>query len=210
MEFERFPGYFKEYRWEGKHHLYGYPADSYPEFQWISSLERRFEWLLENSSSKNTASIYLVKEMIEWGGSQNGVLQKFEDRLGEVNLYQVEQDIFNNIDCPREAIKSALEVPGLGLTYASKMLRFIKPDIYGALDSRIRAALLKEEQLGKIYDGNKKSMVDGYCDFLDLLNGIKQELESRGIEKPGAPSIPDSSWRAADIEMALFRWAEDL
>ncbi len=87
------------------------------------------------------------------------------------------------------------------------MLRFVKLEIYGALDSRIRAALLKEGMLKKIYDGNTNSMVKGYCEFIDLLSSIKYELDARGIEKPSSSSSVNNAWRSADIEMALFRWA---
>ena len=67
-----FPQYFMGYRWEDKHHLFVYPADQYPEFGWISSLEPRFSWLKSNHKQKHTAAIYLLTEMIQWGGSQNG------------------------------------------------------------------------------------------------------------------------------------------
>ena len=88
MELNEFPDYYEQYNWNGKHKLYGYPEDIYPEFSWISSLESRFIWLRDNSKNHRTASKYLVQEMIEWGGSQNGVLQKFNDGTGEVNLYK--------------------------------------------------------------------------------------------------------------------------
>lgn len=144
MDLQLFPNYYEQYRWNGKHKLFGYPADSFPEFNWIASLEARFSWLRNNSSLEQTASKYLVQEMIEWGGSQNGVLQKFNDASGEVNLYNCVQEIIKNINSPRDAILSALQLPGLGLTYASKFLRFMEPGKYGALDSRIRDALLKK------------------------------------------------------------------
>ena len=78
-DLNNFPNYFQTYIWEDKHKLFGYPADSYPDFEWIYSLENRFEWLRNNYIIANTAAIYLIQEMIQWGGSQNGVLQKFDD-----------------------------------------------------------------------------------------------------------------------------------
>ena len=151
--------------------------------------------------------------MIQWGGSQNGVLQKFDDGLGEVNLFQHIEQIVNNLATPELDIKSALLVPGMGLTYASKMLRFFDPNVYGALDSRVRKALTERAPtaISKIYDSNITSMVDGYAMFIEYLASLKSELERAAIVRP-ACELPlgngNTSWRAADIEMALFRWAE--
>lgn len=208
MELSKFPDYYKQYSWNGKHKLFGYAPDSYPDFPWISSLEKRFAWLCDNCVEQKTASKYLLKEMIEWGGSQGGVLQKFNDRSGEVNLFELVQNIIANLDSSKEAITSSLSLPGLGLTYASKFLRFMKPEKYGALDSRIRSALLKHNLLTKIYDGNLNSMVEGFLEFQTLLNQLKNKLENQQVKKPACSLTQTGYWRISEIEMALFRWAE--
>jgi hypothetical protein len=199
-----FPMYYMEYSWEGKHKLFGYPADSFPDFSWIKSLEKRFNWLRENCEVSNTASIYLIREMIEWGGSQNGVLQKFSDGCGEVNLYLLIREVIRNLDEPENAIRCALAFPGLGLTYASKLLRFMRPEVYGALDSRIRRALLNQNLLPIIYDGNLNSMITGYLDFLTLLNHLNNQLQKQAIRKPDCNLSGTGIWRPSEIEMALF------
>jgi hypothetical protein len=208
MELTRFPDYYQQYSWNGKHKLFGYPSDSYSDFHWINSLEKRFIWLCNNSEEQNTASKYLIQEMIEWGGSQNGVLQKFNDGSGEVNLLELVQEIIDSLDSPERAITNSLSLPGLGLTYASKLLRFMKPEKYGALDSRIRGALLKGNLLRKINDGNFNSMVNGYLEFLKLLNNLKSQLEDQRVKKPDCSLSNTGLWRPSEIEMALFRWAE--
>src|SRR3990172_4894502 len=109
IEYEKFPGYYMNYLWSGKHKLFGYPPDSFPEFNWIASLEKRFQWVVKNYAANNSASKYLLQEMIEWGGSQNGVLQKFNDASGEVNLFEVVGDVINNLSSPKKAISSALQ-----------------------------------------------------------------------------------------------------
>jgi hypothetical protein len=103
-----------------------------------------------------------------------------------------------------------LDIPGLGLTYASKLLRFLDPDRYGALDGRIRKALskLSPSPLPKIFDGNKQSMTSGYCAFSEYLEGLGRELLTNGIPFPSELE-ERSSWRAADMEMALFQWASN-
>lgn len=207
-ELNNFPEYYQNYSWEGKHRLFGYPADSYPDFPWIASLEARFIWLRENSQARNTASIYLLREMIEWGGSQNGVLQKFTDGSGEINLYLLIQDVIQNLNDPNNAIRAALNIPGLGLTYASKLLRFMKPGLYGALDLRIRSALSQRGLLPRIYDGHINSMVAGYMAFLELVNNLNAKLKEREIRKPDCNLSDTGIWRPSEIEMAIFRWAE--
>jgi hypothetical protein len=212
----RFPEYFEGYEWNNKHHLYGYPADSFENFSWITSLEQRFEWLKNNHARANTASIYLVREMIQWGGSQNGVLQKFDDRIGEINLYECMKDIIGTLENTNAAIEKALKMPGMGLTYSSKLLRFLDPEKYGALDNRVRKAIEKhageiEIKIPDITDGNVNSMIKGYSAFINYVEWLKGQLENAGIARP-ACALPrgnsETGWRAADVEMALFRWAE--
>lgn len=66
--------------------------------------------------------------MIHWGGSQNGVLEKFELQLGTYNLAHAFERIRAVLDSPKDAISAALDIPGVGLSYASKLLRFIRPE----------------------------------------------------------------------------------
>jgi hypothetical protein len=127
IDYSKFPEYYENYVWSGKHKLFGYPPDAFPEFRWIASLEHRFAWVVRNYPANNSASKYLLREMIEWGGSQNGVLQKFNDGCGEVNLFTIIHEVVNNLSDPSRAISSALGLPGFGLAYASKLLRFMQP-----------------------------------------------------------------------------------
>jgi hypothetical protein len=60
------------------------------------------------------ASAYILKEMIQWGGSQNGTLQKFEDGAAEVNLQQLMLNTISNLSDTEKAISCALDFPGMG------------------------------------------------------------------------------------------------
>lgn len=211
-DLKKFPEYYRSYSWDAKHSLYGYPADAYSKFEWISSLEGRFHWLRLHCKSDNTASIYLLKEMIQWGGSQNGTLQKFEDGIEQHNLQQLMLNTVSNLGSPDKAISAALKFPGMGLTYASKMLRFLDPERYGALDSRIRKAFGDKipGTLPKIYDSLDQSMVNGYVAFTKYMNDIKAQLDAANICRPKCElplGVGSAQWRSADIEMALFGWA---
>jgi len=206
MDVDRFPEWYKAYCWEGRSHaLFGYPPDQYPAFEWISSLEKRF---LHYRQHPDPAPLFLVREMIQWGGNQNGVLDKFDMDLGSYCLHKKLDAVRRNIQSPQDAIRAALDIPGLGLTYASKLLRFLDPERYGALDGRIRKSLskLSPPQLPKIHDSDVGSMTRGYCEFSKYLEHLRRELLKRGISLP-AGFGGQRSWRAADIEMALFHWA---
>lgn len=211
-DLKKFPEYFRAYNWNKKHKLFGYPEDKFDEFRWINSLENRFQWLKTNCVSEGTVSVYLLTEMIQWGGSQGGTLQKFEDGSGETNLHELMKNTISNLHNPTKAITAALKFPGMGLTYASKMLRFLEPEEYGALDRRIRDALVKRVPgvLPNIVDSSVPSMVAGYVAFTKYVNDYKSQLDAAGIVRPKCKlsvGIGSSEWRSADIEMALFEWA---
>jgi hypothetical protein len=205
LNISEIPELYKRYRWSDRHSLWGYRSDEFPNFDWISSLERRFSNLEAISSQP---PIYLIREMIHWGGSQNGVLEKFELQLGTYNLAHSFERIRAALDVPPDAIGAALDIPGMGLSYASKLLRFLRPETYGALDSQIRRFLLESRQgqpfLGRIFDGNRNSMVNGYAGFIQMLKELKASLEYAAIPRPGMTE-ERLAWRASDIEMALFQ-----
>lgn len=202
---------YKAYVWDAKHNLYGYPSDAYPEFRWMHSLEQRFAWLRQHAATE--AAPYLFQEMIQWGGSQNGVLQKIEDGAHEVCFSHAMQAVIQSLPNPSAAISAALEIPGLGLTYASKLLRFLDPKSYGALDSRIRKSLHSHHQWKdsegtevKIYDGNTPSMVQGYCLYLDELRQLRATMLAANVLCPNSSLNSTNAWRLADVELALFQY----
>jgi hypothetical protein len=200
------PDLYRRYQWNDRHALWGYGADRFPEFAWIGSLETRFGNLVASSP---TAPIYLVREMIHWGGSQNGVLEKFDTKLGQYSFADAFSSVVEALHEPERAINAALQIPGLGLSYASKLLRFLKPQIYGALDGQIRKSLDSiafNAPPPNIWDGNHRSMIRGYVWFIDALLELRLRLESASICRP-SDSNDVQPWRAADLEMAIFQRA---
>jgi hypothetical protein len=203
------PAAYSAYSWDAKHGLYGYPPDSFPNFCWIRSLERRFAWVRSRAGRPSGPSLF--KEMLQWGGSQNGVLQKFDDGVDEVCFADSFRSVISNLSLPAKAIESALRIPGLGLTYASKLLRFLDPERYGALDGRIRKGLGAQEWVNsygdeiRIHDSSVPSMVNGYCLYLIELTDLKFRLEESSIPCPRSEINDTGTWRLADIEMALFQ-----
>jgi hypothetical protein len=207
------PAAYSAYMWHAKHGLYGYPPDSFPDFHWILSLEHRFAWVRTNLGRPSAP--YLFKEMLQWGGSQNGVMQKFDDGVDEVCFADSLRSVIATLKVPASAIETSLGIPGLGLTYASKLLRFLDPQHYGALDSRIRKGLTAREWIDaggneiRISDGSVPSMVKGYCLYLDELTALKRQLHGASILCPDSAINKVGQWRLADIEMALFQYLTD-
>ncbi|WP_207002103.1 hypothetical protein [Trinickia mobilis] len=207
IEINDIPDLYKRYRWHNRHSLWGYDTDQFPSFEWISSLERRFARVVAVPPAETP--VYLIREMIHWGGSQNGVLEKFELQLGSYDLGQAFWKVCSALDDTEAAIDAALDIPGMGLSYASKLLRFLRPETYGALDSQIRRYLASaqlEVPFRRVFDGNRNSMREGYKSFISILSNLKDRLETSQALRPGEDNKP-LPWRAADIEMALFQLA---
>ncbi len=204
-----FPAFFRAYQWSNVNHAArGYPGDTFPDFLWIRSLEDRGVRLA--AQGVVACPTDYLREILAWGAGKNDPRMKFEAGLGNVALIEIIQQVVAHIDQPRAAIEASLQIPGFGLTYASKLLRFFDPARHGSLDGRIRAALLKAEMLPKIHDSYASSMIDGYVRFHGLCENLISALESQGIDRP-ACSMPSAAsatgWRIADVEMALFAWS---
>ena len=215
IDLSTFPEYFRKYEWSAKHALFGYPADRYREFRWIKDLESRAAWLRDEIVvGSEISGFYLVKDIIQWGGSQNGCLQKFEDGIGSICLREKIARVVASLAQPQAAISAAMDIPGLGLTYGSKLLRFLKPTCFGALDRRVRSALTAERPnapLGTVMpEMSDYNAVPAYVWFCEFTSDLMHQLEVNGIARPECELIPNSTntkWRAADVEMALFQWA---
>ena len=202
---------YRHYRWDKKHSLFGYPPDQYPEFRWMKSLETRFCWLMKSVQLTNAKpnALHLFREMVHWGGNQNGILQKFDDGVAEICFADAMNAVIDNLGCPEQAIRNALDIPGVGLTYASKLLRFLCPEKYGALDTRIRSGLTNSkwthgDRRVNIRDGDQQRMINGYTAYLAELKIMHDELSRQNVPCPISCLNPTEKWRLADIELALF------
>lgn len=192
--------YFKKYSWYGKHYMYGYPADTYPNFEWIRSLEKRFSYIRENTDLLKTETpTFLIKEVIKWGSSKKrDISPKFDDYVGSYCLSDILSNLIEALDDTEKAFGIAYSIPGFGRTYASKLLRFLDPDRYGALDYQIEKAIgLNIDKKMEILGGKASDKKDQYLAYIELLTHHKQEFNNRYQEK----------YRVADVEMALFQWS---
>jgi hypothetical protein len=93
------------------------------------------------------------------------------------------------------AIQKVSQIKGLGqLSFASKHLRFLRPDLCPVFDSRLQAALF--------YSCDST----GYASFAEDCLRVGQALAHRGAVNPW-PSRK-GQWYAADVEAAIFAFVQ--
>jgi hypothetical protein len=88
------------------------------------------------------------------------------------------------------AILAVTAMDGLGISFASKHLRLLRPDLCPVLDSRVRA-----------YFKYRKDAA-GYCRLQKDAINAAHALERAGVFNP--MQRPDGRWYAADIDMAVY------
>jgi hypothetical protein len=155
------------------------------------SLERQGERLLGAFADEELVAF--VRRVSEWGG-----YPKTAERVFDRNDFSEVRHRFENavealtMDDPhlKFALRELRCIRGLGVSFASKHLRLIRPDVCPVLDSVL------SERLG--YPLN----VSGYKRFSDACLSVGRRLKERGIENPMRRK--DQAWYAADVEMAVY------
>jgi hypothetical protein len=155
------------------------------------SLERQGRRLLGGFVDEEL--IVFVRRVSEWGG-----YPKTSQRVFECNDLSEVRRRFENaihaltVDDPHItfALRELRRIRGLGISFSSKHLRLLRPDVCPVLDS------ILSERLG--YPLN----VSGYKRFSDACRSVGKLLKERGIDNP--MSRRDHEWYAADVEMAVY------
>lgn len=216
-----------KYRWEGSFHKkLGREPDKWPEFKWIRDIERRTHGeLSENGHLSRDCAI----EIIKWGtGGRHGPLNianninDWEERTQcaytkkkEIpTVLENHRDIVNGVgEAYLELAIHKKNIKGLGLTYFSKILRFMNPDKFGARDAKFLSSLFKKGwkdangntfslNLGHYEDRKAEARAYGrFCWVLQVLAAYQNRI---GLLDDGKEK---RKWRAADIEMSLFGFA---
>ncbi len=162
--------------------------------------------LEDRISTKAIKEGYLSKkdviDVVKWGSKRRSpVIAALVDRHNKDSDIEVKTGaairVLNN---RKVALRGLLGkyggIYGLGLSFATKTLRCLRPQEYGALDSKLRQCV-DDSLLPKIHNE-----IDLYLCFLELLAELKQMVSS-----PGPSRRPYKRWFIADIEMALFQYA---
>jgi len=93
------------------------------------------------------------------------------------------------------ALREIKQIYGLGTSFASKHLRFLRPDVCPILDRTISKHL--QYPLDEY----------GYKQFSDNCLRIAETLEQHGVVNP--MDRESGKWFAADVEMALFQYLRE-
>ncbi len=119
----------------------------------------------------------------------NNTRAKIENKVGGaiLQLNSTPPDIVG-------ALRSILGIKGLGVSFASKHLRFLFPEHCPVLDSMLSSRLF--------YD----LTADDYGKFAAACKGMADELNGARI----ATTLPgQSTWRPSDVEAALYAWVNE-
>jgi hypothetical protein len=135
-----------------------------------------------------------VKQVIVWGGGRHRILGRVMDSNSPSTIRNTLQEAARKLSEVPPNIGDSLDVVqwinGLGVSYGSKVLRFLRPDICPVLDSRI------SEEAGYSNDSS------GYCQYAFNASKIARFLETNSIGNPMQRS--QGAWFAGDVDMALY------
>jgi len=139
-------------------------------------------------------SLSFIENVFSWSKNSRNLSRVQETSGAEVTnfLREASQEIEHGEE--PKAIETLCKIPYLGVSYASKIARFLDPEKCVVLDSIIR------ERLGYPND------INGYAAFLKDCREMLEMLK--------ASSLLDSEFRAklrvCDVEAALFMKAKEL
>ena len=141
-----------------------------------------------------------VVEIVKWGGNAYGLYGLVLKRNTDSHVVARTRAAIAALNDPASALSNLLGgsggINGLGLAFASKVLRCLCPERYGVLDSKLR------ECINASLLPHSRQEVTTYCNFLNLCHELQQK-----VPLPGPRRRPGGEWFIADIEMALFEFA---
>ena len=137
-----------------------------------------------------TGAINFVQKVCGWGGYA-GIAGRVTRDARPLAICSALQAGYNlAIDgSPGEGLRAINGLKGLGISFASKHLRFLVPQSAVVLDSIISGRL-----------GYSMS-IDGYESFLADCQTLQADVERASIVHP---FNADGHWRVSDIESAIF------
>ena len=173
-------------------------AERHPQVEKTVSLEVEARRLLTTDFSRQQLSDF-IRGVCAWGGYPGTA----ERGLGQ-NAWPDLQRQFGSaiaalsLDPPdvQSALRAVRRVRHLGLSFASKHLRLLRPDVCPVLDSTL------SEKLGYPLDSR------GYQRFSDDCQKVAALLQRLGVRNPLGRD--GGKWFAADVEMALFVYVKEI
>lgn len=151
---------------------------------------------LRSTNFPGVELVSFIRDVCIWGG-----WPEIYDSVKRYNSVEHVRAAFIDADRALEqrppnldsAMKSINRIKYLGKpSFASKHLRFLRPDVCPVLDSMFG------EDLGYACD------VQGYVTLADDIRKLARKLEQQEIENPR--ERPGGTWFVGDVDMALFAW----
>lgn len=212
---------YQNYSWNHLHGAFGYGSDVFPEFDWILSLEKQFGEIRKNKLSKFPQSAFV--ELLAWGqrrevtdpGKAIGHLYgNFSVTTTQNTLINCLNSVIAEIENPENAIRNAMRFKGISFVFATKLLRFLEPNIYGAFDRVICSGFYPNiKPIGSKHEAKEdvfRRVWPIYKFFLETLRNHQETLSnSKRPESVLCRGKSPSGWRIADIEMAVFQIAKN-
>jgi len=172
-------------------------AERHPQIEKTMSLEVEGRRLLTTDFSRQQLTDF-IRGVCAWGGFPGTA-----ERVLEQNAWPDIQHQFGSaiaaltLDPPdlQSALRALRRVRHLGLSFASKHLRLLRPDVCPVLDSTL------SEKLGYPLDSR------GFLHFSDDCQKVAALLQQREIRNPLGRA--GGKWYPADVEMALFVYGKE-
>jgi hypothetical protein len=172
-------------------------AERHPQIEKTLALEIQAKQLLTTGFSRQQLSDF-IQDVCNWGGYPGTAVRVLEGNDWPDLQHQFESAIAALSQDPPNllsAIRALRRVRHLGLSFASKHLRLLRPDLCPVLDSTL------SEKLGYPLDSR------GYQRFAGDCQKIAALLQELGVANPLGRD--GGKWHPADVEMALFVYVKE-
>ena len=172
-------------------------AERHPQLEKTLSLEVEGRQLMTTDFSRQQLSDF-IRGVCAWGGYPGTAARV----LGQNAWPDIQRQFGSaiaalSLDPPdlQSATRALRRLRHLGLSFSSKHLRLLRPDVCPVLDSTL------SEKLGYSLDSR------GYQSFSDDCQKVAALLQRLGVPNP--LSRDGGRWFAADVEMALFVYVKE-
>ena len=167
-------------------------AERHPQVEKTLALEVEARRLMTTNFSRQQLSDF-IRAVCAWGGYP-GTAKRVLEQNAWPNIHRQFQSAIAALALAppdlQSAVKTLQRIRHLGLSFSSKHLRLLRPDVCPVLDSTL------SEKLGYALDSS------GYLRFSNDCQKVAALLQRLDVTNP--LDRDDGRWFAADVEMALF------
>ena len=154
-----------------------------------------------------------VLDIFDWGRGRQykGRFENHKDNTIPIVQTRI-REAYKQRNKPERAYRSVTDLRGLGLTYGSKILMFMDPENYVALDGWHMGPMLGA-LIGVARSDSKRSQVQAYTKFLDVCRDIQRQaiapVPCHPVAYPNFPKDHKGRWLLSDIQQAIFQFIKE-